>query len=409
MKILVIGSGGREHALVHTFHRQGHVVYCVPGNAGTQNLCIPAPQLGPYDFSELISFVEANGIDLTVVGPEDFLAKGIADHFAAANLPLFGPTQEACQLESSKAYAKTFMQKHGIPTAKFTVCSSQDEALQTIREHSVVKPSSLSGGKGVVCCKTLQEAESAVKAISNDSIIIEETLIGKEISLLAFCDGKSIVPMIPAQDHKRLYDQEKGPNTGGMGAYAPVPFVTDQILAEIQTLIVERTLQGLKKEKIHYVGVLYFGLMLTPDGPKVLEYNCRFGDPETQALLPLIDSDLAEIMLACCKGRLEEQRLKWKSSSSCCVVIASPGYPGECQTGIELDGLEQTEAIIFHAATQKNATGQIVSSGGRVLGVTGIGNSIEEAMQRAYRGIEGVTFPSSQYRKDIAHQAIAYE
>ncbi len=406
MKILVIGSGGREHALVHTFHRQGHTVYCIPGNAGTQNLCAPHPNIDAHDFPQLIDFVKANSIELTVVGPEDFLAKGIANAFSDEKLPLFGPSREACILESSKAWAKTFMQKYGIPTARFKVCDTKSQALEEIQSNSVVKPSGLTGGKGVVCCKTLEEAKQAVAAIAEGPIIIEETLIGPELSLLCFCDGKTIVPMIPAQDHKRLHDHEQGPNTGGMGAYAPVPFATQEVLQEIQTSIVERTLNGLKKESIRYVGVLYFGLMLTPDGPKVLEYNCRFGDPETQAILPLLESDLAKIMLACCHGELNKCSICWKTHSSCCIVMASQGYPGTYQTGSLLGGLEQSEAIVFHAATEKNASGQVISSGGRVLGITGLGNTLQEAMQNAYRGVGAVVFPESHHRTDIAAQGI---
>ena len=408
MKLLVIGSGGREHALVHTFHRQGHIVYCIPGNAGTQSICAAHPPLDPHDFSSLISFVRENSIDLTIVGPEDFLAKGIANAFLKENLLLFGPVKEASLLESSKAWAKSFMNKYNIPTARFKVCNTQSEALAAIHPNVVIKPSGLTAGKGVVCCNTVEEAKTAIHAICNDTIIVEEMLIGRELSLLAFSDGTSIVSMIPAQDHKRLYDCEKGPNTGGMGAYAPVPFVTDQMLQEIQTLVIDRTLEGLKQENIHYVGVIYFGLMLTKDGPKVLEYNCRFGDPETQAILPLLESDLAEIMLACCRGHLQTTPVLWKPQSSCCVVMASEGYPYACKTGLQLKGLEQSDAIIFHAATKKNADGQIVSSGGRVLGITGLGDTLQTAIQNAYRGVKTVVFPTSQYRTDIANQGTSH-
>jgi phosphoribosylamine--glycine ligase len=407
MKILVIGSGGREHALVHTFHRQGHTIYCIPGNAGTEHLCVPHPPVDPYNFDLLITFVKEKQIDLTVVGPEDFLAKGIANAFEKKNLPLFGPRKEAAILESSKSWAKSFMQKYNIPTARFTLCKNQEEAFKSLYPNIVVKPSGLTGGKGVVCCQTVEQAKEAVRAISNDDIVLEEMLFGKEMSLLAFCDGSTIIPMIPAQDHKRLHNHDKGPNTGGMGAYAPVPFVTEKLMDDIKSTIIARTLRGLKSENLHYVGVIYFGLMLTKEGPKVLEYNCRFGDPETQAILPLLESDLAEIMLACCKDRLHDIHLEWKKQSSCCVVMASPGYPGNCQTGIEIGGLEHSSALVFHASTQKNSHGKVISAGGRVLGITGMGSSLHEAAQNAYQGIQGITFPTSHYRTDIASQGIS--
>jgi phosphoribosylamine--glycine ligase len=361
----------------------------------------------PYNFGEVIAFVQENQIDLTVVGPEDFLAKGIANAFDEKKLPLFGPRKEAAILESSKAWAKSFMQKYNIPTAKFAVCKNQEQAMKSLYPNIVVKPSGLTGGKGVVCCQTVEQAKEAVKAISNDDIVLEEMLFGKEMSLLAFCDGSTIVPMIPAQDHKRLHNYDKGPNTGGMGAYAPVPFVTDSLMEVIRSTIIDRTLKGIKSENLHYVGVIYFGLMLTTEGPKVLEYNCRFGDPETQAILPLLDSDLAEIMLACWRGRLRDVPLRWKKQSSCCVVMASPGYPGQCQTGIEIHGLEHSPALVFHASTKKNNHGKVISSGGRVLGITGIGSSLQEAAQNAYQGIKGITFPTSHYRTDIASQGIS--
>lgn len=431
MKVLVIGSGGREHALAHTFHRQGHAVCCLPGNGGTAEFCDPfssrEDRFDLFKFDQLISYVKEQQIDLTVVGPEDFLTKGIANAFASSHLPLFGPSQEASLLEGSKAWAKKFMSKHRIPTARFAICSSEEEARQVIRLNFegwngvVIKPDGLTNGKGVTCCKTEKEAEAAIVEIMKEkrygaagaTVVLEEHLSGKEISLLALCDGKMILPMIPSQDHKRLHDGDMGPNTGGMGAYAPVSFVTKSIMEQIQSLIVQRTQEGLEREHITYQGILYFGIMLTTGGPKILEYNCRFGDPETQALLPLLNSDLAHLMLACCSGNLRSKELLWKSQSACCVVMASEGYPysvsqTQATKNNEILGLDrlkdQKDLLVFHAGTKKGNNGEILSAGGRVLGVTGIGNSLTEAVHQAYKGVDAIHFPGAQYRRDIAYQ-----
>lgn len=424
MKVLVIGSGGREHALAHTFHRQGHTIHCLPGNGGTSMISKPLPEkwqgLNAYDFVKLAEFVKEQQIDLTVVGPEEFLSKGIANVFAQQHLPLFGPTKEAAYLETSKAWAKEFMAKYGIPTAKYAICRDLEESRQALKylfcdcDGVVIKPSGLTGGKGVVCCDNVYEAEAILSKENyfcpHTEIVLEEKLVGQEISLLAFCDGTTMVPMIPSQDHKRLLDHDEGPNTGGMGAYAPVPFVTEEMMNEINN-VVDSTLKALKKEQLQYVGILYFGLMMTKKGPNVLEFNCRFGDPETQALLPLLETDLASVMLACCRRELHMCKLEWKNLSSCCIVMASKGYPGTHTVGQEINVSKELNdnIIIFHAGTKCDDKGRIFSSGGRVLGVTGLGKTLHEAVEQAYKEIDSIDFSNSHYRKDIAYQGLKEE
>lgn len=426
MKILVLGSGGREHALVHAFARQGHEVFCLPGNTGTKELCMPVPAINVNDFAQLINFVKSYGMDLTLAGPENFLAEGMADAFAKQGLPFFGPTQKAARLESSKAWAKRFMHRHHIPTARFAVCSSINEAYTTAKmcfllwkKGVVVKPSGLTGGKGVTICHHLDEARKAIKSILEDKIygeaghqiILEQRLEGEELSLLAFCNGKQIIPMVPAQDHKRLYDNNLGPNTGGLGAYAPASFVSSNDLDVIREKIIEKTQHGLNKDHVDYRGVLYFGLMLTEQGPKVLEFNCRFGDPEAQVILPLLKTDLAEIMFSCIGNdtHLKDNSIQWFSKSACCVVMASGGYPNDYKMGYPIHGLEEVKKIpdcfVYHAGTTQDLHGNVVTAGGRVLGVTGLGASIEEAAQKAYLGVEKIQFTGSHHRKDIAGSA----
>lgn len=428
MKILVLGSGGREHAIVHTLHRQGHSVYCLPGNGGTEGLCEKNfPKGDAFDvenFSQIASFVEKAGIDLTVVGPEDLLEKGIGDFFAARNLPLFGPNKSAAQIESSKVWAKRFMTRHNIPTANYVICTDSKEAVHSLKEcfkrwkGVVIKPSGLTGGKGVVCCKSFSEGRDAIAKIMEDrqfgaagqEIVLEEMLIGEEVSLLAFCDGKIAVPMPPSQDHKRLFDNDLGPNTGGLGSYAPYPFFTSSDMDALQATILSPTIKGLQQENIFYKGVLYAGLMMTKEGPKVLEYNCRFGDPETQVLLPLLDSDLSKIMLACQQGRLNPSEVRWKKQSACCVVMASGGYPHAYNIGTEIFGLnllsKEPDIFVFHAGTCLHEQGRFETSGGRVLGITGVSHTLQEAVAKAYEGVEKVRFHSAHFRKDIARKAL---
>ncbi len=326
------------------------------------------------------------GIDLTVVGSEVHLEKGIADIFHAHNLFLFGPTRQAARLETSKAYAKEFMAKFGIPTAK---------RLHSLQFPCVLKADGLAMGKGVIACKNEREADLALKELKrySETIIIEEMLEGPEISLQIITDGEKAYPLLAAQDHKKLYDGDLGPNTGGMGAYAPIPFFTPELEKEIDEKIVQPTLNGLRKEKILYRGILYFGLMLTDEGPKVLEYNCRFGDPETQTILPLLESDLAELMLHM------RAPPKWKQKASCCVVLASPGYPKFPITGIPIEKIKESEDLfVFHAGTTLDPTGHLITSGGRVFGITGLGRDLEEAIAKAYDAIDASW---AYYRKDI--------
>lgn len=417
MKILITGSGGREHAIAHCLYQQGHCIYCVPGNLGTEEFSEPLSEtLDPYNFPHLIDFVKKNRIDLVIAGPEAFLVQGMGNAFTKAGIPFFGPSSQGALLESSKAWAKQFMRKYGIPTARFVVFKTKKEALESFKVYFdqwkalVVKSSGLAGGKGVSCCLTEQEARQAIEGKDADEeIVFEKLLQGREVSLLAFCDGKTIVPMLPCQDHKRIYDGDKGANTGGMGAYAPVTFITQHEMQLIQELIVERTQEGLNKEGIDYRGVLYFGLMLTSEGPMLLEYNCRFGDPEAQVILPLLDSDLGELMRACTEGTLSSQKIAWKPKASCCVVMSSGGYPGDYQTGEAILGLDQaknlSDTLVFHAGTGKNAKGEVMTTGGRVLGVTGLGDTLNEAIQRAYRGVKSIKFLNAHYRHDIAYQS----
>ncbi len=424
MKVLVIGSGGREHALIHTFSRQGHKVYCYPGNPGIWSLADPlSSEMNLLsDYALLAQAAARMTIDLTVVGSESHLEKGIQDLFASHRLALFGPSRQAALIESSKAWAKAFMAKYQIPTAQFAVCTSAANARQAAKKlflqgkGAVVKASGLAGGKGVVCCLDYASAEEAIRQIAEQKIygnagsevVIEELLSGPEISLQAITDGERIYPLLAAQDHKRLYNGDLGPNTGGMGAYAPLPFLHPPLQQEIEQTIVQPTLKGLQREGILYRGILYFGLMLTRDGPKVLEYNCRFGDPETQAVLPLLESDLAEIMAASVRGELTALQLRWKPKASCCVVLASKGYPNSCAKG-ELIGplMEKEDLFFFHAGTSLDSQQRLVSTGGRVLGVTALGIDLEDAIEKTYSAVDAVSGTWAQFRRDIGKAALS--
>ena len=427
MNILVLGSGGREHALSCTFHNQGKNVYCLPGNGGTESFCEKIDDKWKNvhldQHEKLLEFSREHEISLVVVGPETPLANGIVDFFTANGVPIFGPTKQAAKLECSKVHAKAFMDTHGIPTAESFICTSSQEALDTIHrvfpkwEGVVIKPDGLTAGKGVTICKTLQEANTAVDMImeigkygpAGNSIIVEELMTGPEVSILAFCDGKTMIPMIPSQDHKRLLEGNHGPNTGGVGAYAPLPFLSSKDLDIIHNEIIEKTNLGLIKEGIEYTGILYFGLMLTKKGPKVLEFNCRFGDPEAQVVLPLLESDLAEVVQSCINGKLHTlPPLRWKPQSACGIVLYSDGYPGEYRTGFPISGIEEVlrsdETLIFHSGTKINDNKQLTTAGGRVLTVTALGNSLQDCVKKAYQGAEKIEFRGAAYRKDIASQ-----
>lgn len=414
LKVLVVGGGGREHALAWKLAQSLLVekVFVAPGNAGTgmvaQNVAI-----SDSDLDGLLAFTQENGIGLTVVGPEVPLADGIVDKFQAAGLPIFGPTQAAAQMESSKAFAKAFMQEYGIPTAKAAVFTDYEDARDYLAENpgpAVIKASGLAAGKGVIVCDDTAQAESALQEImldrafgrAGDEVLIEERMTGPELSLLVLTDGKTAVPLMPSRDHKRAYDHDAGPNTGGMGAFGPPPDVDQTLVDEIMSTVVLPTIRGMAECGTPYVGVLYAGLMLTADGPKVIEFNCRFGDPETQVVLPMLDGDLAEIMLACVDGRLQPDLVQRHSGACATVVMASPGYPGSYPKGLPISGLEDVpeDVMVFHAGTSL-ADGQVVSSGGRVLTVSARGVDLATAVANAYAGLAKIHFENAHYRTDI--------
>jgi phosphoribosylamine--glycine ligase len=415
-----VGSGGREHALVWKLAQSGRVsaIYCAPGNAGISRLaeCVP---LKADDVPGLVQFALQNAIDLVVVGPELPLTLGLVDELEAKGVKAFGPSRAAAEIEGSKAFAKDLMSRYGIPTARYGVFTEVEKAKRFSREMKgpwVIKADGLAAGKGVLICPTLGEADEAVEKVlsgkavgkAGEKIVIEEHLEGEELSILAFCDGKTIVPMVPAQDHKRVFDGDRGPNTGGMGAYSPVPAGTGPLMREIREKILEPVIKAMEKEGRPYRGVLYPGLMLTKEGPKVLEFNCRFGDPETQVVLPRLESDLGEIILACVEERLYEVEINWRPEACITVVMASAGYPGEYKTGYPISGLEEAEAggaVVFHSGTALRE-GRVVTAGGRVLSVTALGRDIAEAREKAYQAVKKISFWGCQFRSDIARRAL---
>jgi phosphoribosylamine--glycine ligase/phosphoribosylformylglycinamidine cyclo-ligase len=420
LHVLLIGSGGREHAIAWKIARSPHLqaLYAIPGNPGIASLgtCVP---LKVEDHQAIVEFCQAQRIDLVLIGPEATLAAGLTDDLLAAGIKVFGPTKAAAQIEASKAFAKAFMTRHGIPTARYNTFTEYEAAARFI-EHVdypiVLKASGLAAGKGVIVPETTAEALAALEGMmlrkefgeAGETVIIEERLSGPEVSLMAFCDGRTLVPMLPAQDHKRLLDGDRGPNTGGMGAYAPASICPpDQVAAIVETIL-QPALNGLCEEGRPFVGVLYAGLMLTERGPHVLEFNCRFGDPETQVVLPLLESDLLDIALACAEGRLDEVQVRWREGAAVCVVLASAGYPFHPESGKTIHGLESGGENIayFHAGT-KQVEGQLVTGGGRVLGVTAWAESLERAVAEAYQAVSRVRFEGMQYRKDIARAALA--
>ena len=419
MKVLVIGSGGREHALVWKISQSPMVdkIYCAPGNAGIGQIaeCVA---IKAEDLDGLLDFALQNEIGLTVVGPEVPLTMGIVDKFQEKGLKIFGPSGRAAEIEGSKTFAKDLMAKYGIPTAKYGAFTDAAEAKAFLAEVGlpcVVKADGLAAGKGVLICETKEEAETAVDDILVDNkfgnagsrVVVEEFLTGQEVSMLAFSDGKTIVPMVSSQDHKRIWDGDKGLNTGGMGAYSPAPIYTPDVHEIVVPQVLEATIKAMEQEGRPFAGILYAGLMLTADGPKVLEFNARFGDPETQAVLPRLKSDLVEIFLAIIDGRLREMNIQWHEEAAVCVVMASGGYPESSDKGRVITGLEdaaETGAIVFHAGT-KETDGNIVTNGGRVLGISALGKDIAEAIANAYRGVEKITFENMQYRTDIGKKA----
>lgn len=419
MRVLVVGGGGREHALVWKISQSPRVkeIYCAPGNAGIGELarCINIPA---ENIDELVEFALKNKIDLTVVGPEVPLTLGIVDKFVANGLKIFGPTQRAAEIEGSKAFSKELMAKYQIPTAKYQVFTGVQQAKDFIKELGVpcvVKADGLAAGKGVMVCFTLEEALKAVDDIlienkfgkAGSKVVVEEFLEGQEVSMLAFTDGKTVIPMVSAQDHKRVFDNDQGPNTGGMGAYSPAPVYTTQIHETVEKDILRATIDAMGGEGRPFKGVLYAGLMLTENGPKVLEFNARFGDPETQVVLPRLKTDIVDIMEAVVAGELDKINVEWYEEAAVCVVMASGGYPEGYEKGKVITGLEKVpeDVLVFHAGTKKDK-GQIVTNGGRVLGVTALGKDLQGAINKAYQGVEKIDFAGMHYRKDIGAKAL---
>jgi phosphoribosylamine--glycine ligase len=427
MKLLVIGSGGREHALVWKLAQSRHVsqMWCAPGNAGiageelANGGMVECVNIGAEDLPGLLSFAQEKKVDLTVVGPDNPLALGIVDLFQAKGLRIWGPNKKAAQFESSKVFAQEFMQRHGIPTARAGTFSGEGPAkafAASLRGRCAVKADGLALGKGVLICRSENEANRAIEEIlvskafgaAGSRIVIQELLEGMEISLHALCDGRTASLFPTAQDHKRALDGDEGLNTGGMGAYSPTPFLSDAQLGEIERRIVAPWLKGCAEEGIDFRGILYPGLMLTEDGPKVLEFNARFGDPETQVYLTRLENDLVELLMASVEGRLGAVKLKWRPGASVCVVMASGGYPGAYAKGKVITGLAEAaqmpDSKVFHAGTALSGR-DVVTSGGRVLGVTAWADDLEAARDAAYAVVEKIRFDGAQYRRDIAAKA----
>ena len=421
MKVLLVGNGGREHALAWKLAASPRVtaLYAAPGNPGTAQVADNVA-VDPMDFAAVERFVRGNGIGLVVIGPEDPLAAGLADHLAATGVPVFGPKREAARLEADKWFAKELMRQQAVPTAEarsFTDPAAAEEYVRRRDEPLVVKAAGLAKGKGVSVCYRTADALEAVDAIMRKKahgaagarVVIEDLLTGPECSILAFVDGRNIYVMETAQDHKPVDDGDTGPMTGGMGAYSPTPVVSESVLRTIERDVLVPTVDGLVREGIEYRGVLYAGLMLTASGPRVLEFNCRFGDPETQPLMMRLKSDLVEVLLAVAEGRLDQVRLEWDPRPALCVVAASGGYPGKYRGGAPITGIEQADAMpdvkVFQAGTRRDGN-TVVTDGGRVLAVTALGNTIADAQQRAYRAMEKIHFEGLHFRRDIGRQAL---
>ena len=427
MNILVLGSGGREHALAWKLGQSHAVdrVYCAPGNAGIADdaVCV---SLDLKDHAALVVFAKTNDIAFTMVGPEVPLVDGVVDYFEAQGLRIFGPSKAAAQLEGSKVFSKQFLERHDIPTARFEHFSGP-EGIEDARKYAadnnwarVVKADGLAAGKGVLVCESVDEVYAAIDQVAADkafgdagnSWIIEETLVGEELSLFVLGDGKTLIPMVPSQDYKQAYEGDTGPNTGGMGAYAPVPFIDDELLSHVMASIVTPVNSGLLADGIPYKGLLYIGLMLTEAGPKVLEFNCRFGDPETQPLMMLLESDLLDVFELCIDGRGADIDLKWHEGSTATIVLASQGYPGSYEKGKEISGLEAAGALpdvkVFHAGTTSNGDA-VLTNGGRVLNVTARDTDLRSALDRAYEAADKIEFEGKQLRRDIGYRAFRHE
>ena len=417
MKVLIVGGGGREHAIAWKVAKSPKVekLYCAPGNAGIAEVaeCV---NIGVMEFDKLTAFARENQIDLTIIGPDDPLAAGAVDAFEAAGLRVFGPRKNAAILEASKAFSKDLMKKYGIPTAAYETFTSPEAALaylETAKMPIVLKADGLALGKGVLICKDLEEAQEGVKTLmldkqfgsAGDEIVIEEFMTGREVSVLSFVDGKNIKIMTSAQDHKRAKDGDQGLNTGGMGTFSPSPFYTAEVDAFCKEHIYQKTVDAMRAEGREFKGIIFFGLMLTADGPKVLEYNARFGDPETQVVLPRMKNDIVDLFEACIDGTLDQVDLQFEDNAAVCVVLASDGYPEHYEKGFPIHGLEHFKDAdgyyVFHAGSKFDAEGQIVTNGGRVLGVTATGKTLKEARANAYTATEFITFDNKYMRHDI--------
>ena len=424
MKVLVLGKGGREHALAYALSQSPTVehLYAIPGNPGIARLGDVHPEISINDYDQILAFCKTHDLDFVVVGPEDPLAGGIADVLEAAGIPVFGPQKAAAQLEASKAFAKKVMQEAGIPTAAYQVFTGDQLAaalqfVETLSLPVVIKADGLAAGKGVVIAETLPEAESTLRSFfagkfghASQRVVVEEFLQGYEASVFAIADGFDFLLLAPAQDHKRAYDGDQGPNTGGMGAYAPTPLVDAALLRKVSERIIQPLLQSMRDQGTPYRGCLYCGLMIVDGDPYVLEFNVRFGDPEAQVVLPIIQGDVAQLLYSAATGILiPESVTEVAAQYACCVVLASAGYPGSVETGKVITGIEAAEelgAIVFHAGTKRNDRGQLVTAGGRVLGVTGLGTTLEAARDLAYRAADQIHFEGKWYRSDIAWQAV---
>ena len=423
MKVLILGSGGREHALAWAVKRSERVteVVCAPGNGGISQIarCLPVDL---KDVAAMVRLAELEQPSLTIVGPELPLSLGVVDAFQQRGFRVFGPTKDAARLESSKAFAKQFMKRHQIPTANYAVCTSVAEvekAINLFHPPIVVKADGLAAGKGVIICPSRHTAVEAAQGLfsgvllggAEQKVVIEEFLEGDEVSFLCLSDGKHVAPLVPAQDHKRIGEGDTGPNTGGMGVYSTSEILEPQMTEWILHHIAEPTVRGMAEEDAPFVGVLYIGLMMTARGPQVLEYNARFGDPETQAILVRLESDLVDALEACIDGRLSESEMRWASGASACVVASSAGYPGSYRTGLPVSGLTVAAQVpgvqVFHSGTSRVGN-QLVTSGGRVLGVTASGDSLEQALARAYQALAEIHFEGMYYRRDIGHRALKH-
>ena len=417
MKVLVVGSGGREHAVVKKLAENPEIerIYCAPGNGGISVQATPV-DIKAIDAEGMVAFAKKEGIDFAVVTPDDPVVLGMADAMEEAGVPAFGPSKKAAQIEGSKVFAKNLMKKYGIPTAKYEVFDDPGKVVEYIERENcfpaVIKADGLALGKGVVIAKNLEEAKGAVHSIMEDKIfgksgnqvVVEEFLTGKEVSVLAFTDSHTVSPMVSSMDHKRAYDNDEGPNTGGMGTIAPSPYYTADVAKRCMEEIFLPTVEAMKKEGCPFKGCLYFGLILTEQGPKVIEYNCRFGDPETQVVLPLLKTDLFTIMRAVRDEHLSELDIQWSTGAAACVVLASGGYPKKYETGFPIEGLDEDGGhpgvIVYHAGTKKQ-DGKFLTAGGRVLGVTGLGDNLPQALEKAYDAVKEITFEKVHYRTDI--------